>query len=140
MFSAAALLHVSSPGEPATPLLLRRCCMRRYGSELYRYCNKRRQRSCISMGKKNGVIAGVNSNIYTDAALNNADDITCTLISSEGCLTSNNVVSNLITMTVNPAVLPAISITPSVTVYVRNACYFYKHRFQWRRCSCLHMV
>ena len=113
VFSAAALLHVSSPGKPTISITAPAPAVCEGTAVSFTAIVTNEGSAPVYQWEKNGVIAGVNSNIYTDAALNNADDITCTLISSEGCLTSNNVVSNLITMTVNPAVLPAISITPS---------------------------
>jgi gliding motility-associated-like protein len=63
--------------------------------------------------KKNGVNVGTNSNSYTDNALNNGDVITCALTSSAVCAVPATTTSNTITMTVNPLLTPAITITES---------------------------
>ncbi len=60
---------------------------------------------------KNGVAVGTNSNTYTDAGLNNNDDIKCVLTSSLGCVTTSMDTSASIIMTVNPTVTPVATIT-----------------------------
>jgi hypothetical protein len=67
--------------------------------------------------KKNGSIVGTNSSTYSNSSLANNDIITCTLTSSIACVTANNIVSNSITVTVNPISTPSISInTASTTI------------------------
>ena len=69
--------------------------------------------SPIYQWKKNGVNTGTNSAVYTDNTLNNGDVISCLLTSNHPCIAANNVTSNAITVTVNPAVTPAVSISAS---------------------------
>jgi hypothetical protein len=61
--------------------------------------------------KNNGTITGATTATYTDNDLNNNDVVACTLISSATCAVPANITSNGITMTVNPLVIPAVSIT-----------------------------
>ncbi len=62
--------------------------------------------------KKNGVnIAGATSSSYTSSALINSDVISCVLTSNLPCPTPATVNSNSITMTVNPIIIPTISIS-----------------------------
>lgn len=62
--------------------------------------------------KKNGInIAGATSSSYTSNALINNDVITCVLTSSLPCPTPATVNSNSIAMTVNPIIIPTISVS-----------------------------
>lgn len=63
--------------------------------------------------KKNGVNVGTNSPGYSSNSINDGDIITCSLTAT-GC-TTTTVTSNAITMSVNTAVTPSISITASNT-------------------------
>ena len=63
----------------------------------------------------NGVNTGNNSATFMTSALNNNDTVTCVLTSAMPCVTVNNVVSNAITMTVQPSITPAVSILASDT-------------------------
>jgi hypothetical protein len=76
--------------------------------------------------KKNGVnISGAQSSTYSAANLANNDQITCALTSNNVCVSPSTVISNTITMTVNPAVIPTISIsTPSTTTCSGNTVNF----------------
>lgn len=65
--------------------------------------------------KKNGINVGTNTDSYSDNSLANGDIITCTLASSLNCVSSATVVSNQITMLVNAALVPAITITTTST-------------------------
>ncbi len=65
--------------------------------------------------KVNGANAGTNSATFTSTTLANNDVVTVVLTSSETCLATNNVLSNPITMTVNPLLTPTASITASQT-------------------------
>ncbi len=58
----------------------------------------------------NGNPAGANSSSYTSSNLNAGDVVSCTLSSSASCPSPASVSDN-ITMTVNPVVTPAVSIT-----------------------------
>jgi len=60
--------------------------------------------------KKNGISVGTNDSVYRDSTLFNNDIIACRLWSSERCIDSVYVASNIIVMVVNPLVIPAISI------------------------------
>ena len=48
---------------------------------------------------------------YTDNALINGDQISCTIISSNSCALINSAVSNNISMTVAPSIIPSVNIT-----------------------------
>ena len=65
--------------------------------------------------KKNGLDVGTNDTTYSDNALVDGDAINCSLVSNANCLTFSNAVSNVITVTVNPNVVPTLSITSSQT-------------------------
>lgn len=57
--------------------------------------------------KRNGIVAGSNSPNYSILTPNNNDEISCTVISDESCLTSNNAESNRIRLElvqVNPVI------------------------------------
>lgn len=67
--------------------------------------------------KKNGVNVGINNAVYSDSSLNNNDIVSCVLTSNQPCLASATAVSNTITMTVNPLIVPAVNIqTPATTI------------------------
>ena len=68
--------------------------------------------------KKNGLNVGTNSATYTDNGILNADQIQCEMTSNQGCASVLVVNSNTITMTVNPIVIPTISISvlPGITI------------------------
>lgn len=61
--------------------------------------------------KKNNTNVGNNANVYTDAALQNNDIITCDVSYSTGCYLPAS--SNALTMNVTPTQIPAIDITAS---------------------------
>ena len=61
--------------------------------------------------KINGGNVGMNSPTFTSSTLNNADIVSVVMTSSLTCVTSSQVPSNAITMTVNP--LPAATLTSS---------------------------
>jgi hypothetical protein len=69
--------------------------------------------SAVYQWKKNGVNVGTNSVSYTDNVLNNGDVISCELTSNATCATPNVVISNNITMVVNPVLVPGIIIIGS---------------------------
>ena len=58
----------------------------------------------------NGTNVGTNSNTFSSSSLNNGDVVTCTLTSNAPCATPASLVSNSITMVVNPVVTPTINI------------------------------
>ncbi|MEI6899015.1 MAG: hypothetical protein WCL00_03995, partial [Bacteroidota bacterium] len=62
--------------------------------------------------KVNGTVVGSNNPTYAYIPLNN-DVITCTLTSSETCITGNPTISNQVTMIVNPNLPVSISISAS---------------------------
>jgi len=70
--------------------------------------------------KKNNVNVGTNSAVYTDAALQNNDIITCVLSSSLACPSQNQVTSNSVNMTINSNVSPAITISTGTTNLCSN--------------------
>ena len=63
--------------------------------------------------KKNGTNVGTNSPNYTNGTPANGDIITCTVTSNAPCTSTVPVISNNITMVVNPTVVPTINITAS---------------------------
>ncbi len=65
--------------------------------------------------KKNGTNVGTNSATYSSSTLADGDVITCVLTSNAACASPVTVTSSGITMTVNPTVTPAISITADNT-------------------------
>ena len=63
--------------------------------------------------KKNGLDVGDNDTTYSDNALVDGDQISCLLNSNASCLTFSNEVSNVITVTVSPILVPSVSIAAS---------------------------
>ena len=61
--------------------------------------------------KLNGNNVGTNSSIYTNNSLGNGDNINCSVTTSLTCATVPSVNSNTVTMTVNPNVIPSLTIT-----------------------------
>jgi hypothetical protein len=61
--------------------------------------------------KVNGSNAGTNTNIYTSSSLSNADVVSCVLTSNATCAGPVAAASNNIVMTVNPVLIPSVSIT-----------------------------
>lgn len=61
----------------------------------------------------NGVNVGTNSTTFTSSNLNNNDVVRVIMTSNAGCLISNNVISNVIVMTVFQQVIPSINIIVS---------------------------
>jgi hypothetical protein len=59
----------------------------------------------------NGVNAGANSATFTTTTLTNGQIVTCVLTSNAACASPVTATSNSITMTVNPVVVPSISIS-----------------------------
>lgn len=60
--------------------------------------------------KLNGTNVGTNSATYTNAALANADAVSCVMTSSSGCASPTTATSNTVTITITTAVTPAVSI------------------------------
>ena len=58
----------------------------------------------------NGLVVGTNSNELTISNLSDNDEVFCSLISSDGCLTTTQSGSNTITMTVYPVATPEVII------------------------------
>jgi alpha-tubulin suppressor-like RCC1 family protein len=65
---------------------------------------------------KNGVAVGTNANTFKDSLLNNQDSIWCILISSETCVTNNNIKSNVIKMNVSLAITGAIKTPTGIAI------------------------
>jgi gliding motility-associated-like protein len=63
--------------------------------------------------KINGVKTGANDPVYTSANLANGDVVSCSITSSLSCVTNSFGISNLITMSVKPQVIPSIKISAS---------------------------
>jgi len=63
----------------------------------------------------NGSNTGTNTNLYTSNTLPNGVVVTCVVTSSATCAVPATVNSNAITVTVNPFVTPAVSITATAT-------------------------
>ncbi len=65
--------------------------------------------------KKNGTTVGTNSSTYSSTTLANNDVITCVFTSNAGCVSTNNITSNSITITVNTSSTPSVSISAANT-------------------------
>lgn len=66
--------------------------------------------------KVNGLGAGTNSNTFTTSTLTNGAVVTCDItIPPGGCFTANSATSSSITMTVNPNVVPTLTIAGNTT-------------------------
>ena len=63
--------------------------------------------------KLNGNNVGTNSNTYQNASLANDDVVSCVMTSSLACASPSTATSNNINMTVNPVVVPSVSIAAS---------------------------
>ena len=61
--------------------------------------------------KKNGINVGSNISSYSPTSLISGDIISCELTSNAACTSPLTVLSNSVTMTVNPALTPAVSIS-----------------------------
>lgn len=60
--------------------------------------------------KVNGANVGTNSATYTTTSLTNGQIVTCVLTSNATCASSTSITSNSITITINPTVVPSVSI------------------------------
>jgi GEVED domain/Secretion system C-terminal sorting domain len=69
----------------------------------------------------NGTNVGTNSATYTTTALTNGQIVNCTMTSNSGCITTATANSNNITMTVNPSVVPAVTIAITAGTNPSNA-------------------
>lgn len=67
----------------------------------------------IYQWKLNGSNVGDNSGTYENSSLNNGDVLSCTMQSSESCLTNASATSNIIQMDVSASILPSIAISSS---------------------------
>ncbi|MBL0137780.1 MAG: T9SS type A sorting domain-containing protein [Bacteroidetes bacterium] len=68
--------------------------------------------------KLNGNNVGTNASTYSNSALANNDQVSCVMTSNAGCLSTPTATSNTITMVVNAAVTPSVSISanPGTTI------------------------
>ena len=67
--------------------------------------------------KKNGNNVGTNSSTYSDNTLANSDIISCVMTSNATCTSTSVATSNVLTMSVNPVIIPSLVITtPSQTI------------------------
>ncbi|MBN8695785.1 MAG: hypothetical protein J0L87_04580, partial [Bacteroidetes bacterium] len=69
----------------------------------------------------NGSNVGTNSATFTSSTLNNGDAVTVIMTSSNACASPASATSNSISMTVNPVVIPAVSIVASATAICTGA-------------------
>jgi hypothetical protein len=69
----------------------------------------------IYQWKVNGTNAGTNTSTFTTSGLNNNDVVTVVMTSNAACASPATATSTPITITVNPTVVPSVSITPSAT-------------------------
>jgi len=64
----------------------------------------------------NGVNAGTNSATFTTTTLLNSDQVKCILTSNANCITTATATSNVIIVTVNPTVVPAVTTSTTTPV------------------------
>lgn len=65
---------------------------------------------------RNGnIVAGQRARTFQSTTLANGDKITCLLVSNNSCATPDSVLSNELTVTVNPVVLPIVNLSSSDT-------------------------
>ena len=69
----------------------------------------------------NGLNAGTNSAVFTSSTLANNDQVKVIMTSNAACVSPATVTSNIITMTVNNTVLPAVTIAASATTICAGA-------------------
>ncbi len=63
----------------------------------------------------NGTNTGSNSSTFTDNNLSNGDKVTCIVTSNLSCVTDPKASSNALIVSINPSIVPAVSITSSQT-------------------------
>lgn len=63
----------------------------------------------------NGINAGTNNAVFTDNSLTNGDIVSCQMTSTANCANPATVTSNTITLTVNPVLVPSVTISASST-------------------------
>jgi hypothetical protein len=63
--------------------------------------------------KVDGTNAGIDSSVFSTTSIANQDVVTCVLTSSNACSSTPTTVSNALTMTVNPILVPSLSIVVS---------------------------
>lgn len=115
VYSNTAMLFVNTPVQPAitvtangnnicagTPVIFMAAIQNGGPAPVYQW-------------RKNGQPVGTNSNAYQDNALVNGDLISCDLVSNASCITTGNVSSNTITMSVTTPVTPTVTISSSAT-------------------------
>jgi len=67
--------------------------------------------------KINNVNAGTNNSAFSTSTLNNGDQVSCILTSNASCVTSTTANSNIISMIVDPSVMPSVTIsTPNNSI------------------------
>lgn len=72
--------------------------------------------SSIYQWQVNGNNTGTNDSVFTTSALKNGEQVKLVFKSKAACISSTSVTSNVITMSVTPTVVPAVSITASTTI------------------------
>ena len=63
---------------------------------------------------------GTDTAVYSDNTLTNNDQISCTLISSDYCITTTQATSNRITMTIGPALIGVLSLDKNPVLCTNN--------------------
>ncbi len=71
--------------------------------------------SAIYQWQVDGLNVGANANVFTASSLINASQVKVILTSSASCASKKNSESNILQMTVNPVVIPSVTITPTDT-------------------------
>ncbi|REJ81423.1 MAG: PKD domain-containing protein [Bacteroidetes bacterium] len=70
--------------------------------------------------KRNGTNVGTNSPTFSSSTLNNNDQISCVMTSTESCVSGNPATSNIITMTVSSSPTASVSISASPSGAICN--------------------
>lgn len=119
VYSLSAPLTVSTPATPVATVTTGSTTICAGTNVTFNAFLNPADPAAVYQWQKNGINTGNNSSTYSDNSLNNGDQVSCIITSTASCLTTATATSNVINMTVNPRLTPAISITASTN----NICF-----------------